>query len=133
MIAIAAVLFAAVFALRLLAGDDPATPVLILALVPVTLLAVELGARAGLAGSFVVLAMFIAWVVIEDPSLSPLDWAWRIVLFPALALVAARLATLARARITAGWRSRDRLMQVIATAREGFVSMDAPEQVPRDR
>ena len=67
--AAAAVLFAVVFALRLAAGDDTGNPVLVLALLPVTLLAVELGIVAGLAGSLVVLAMLIGWVTIEDVSL----------------------------------------------------------------
>lgn len=124
-VAAAAVLFAAVFALRLAAGDDTGNPVLLLALIPVTLLAVELGVAAGLAGSLVMLAMLVAWVLTEDLSLSFIDWAWRFALFPLLAVVAARLATFARDRISAGWHSRERLLQVIATAHEGFVSMDA--------
>lgn len=124
-VAAAAVLFAAVFALRLAAGDDTGNPVLVLALVPVTLLAVELGIVAGLAGSLVVLAMLIGWVTIEDVSLGWFGWAWRIVLFPLLAVAAGSLATMARDRLSAGWRSRERLLQVIATAHEGFISMDA--------
>lgn len=124
-IAAAAVLFAAVFALRLLAGDGTATPVLLLALVPVTLLAVELGVAAGLAGSLIALGMLTAWVIVDDVSLSAFDWAWRVAAFVALTIAAAALATIARDRITAGWRSRERLMEVIATTHEGFVSMDA--------
>jgi diguanylate cyclase (GGDEF)-like protein/PAS domain S-box-containing protein len=124
-IAAAAALFAVAFAVRLLAGDDSGDPVLLLAIVPVALLAAELGIVAGLIGSLVTLGMLIAWVEIEDVSLGFFDWAWRIAVFPLLAALAASLAGRARDAIAAGRQSRERLMQVISTAHEGFVSMDA--------
>ena len=121
----AAVLLALAFALRLAAGDDASSPVLLLAVLPVALLAAELGLVAGAVGTLFALAMLIAWVAIDDVSLGWFDWAWRLALFPVLALVAAVLGHHVRDTIAGARRSRERLLQVISTAHEGYVSMDA--------
>ena len=121
----AGVLLALAFALRLAAGDDASSPVLLLAVLPVALLAGELGFVAGAVGTLLALAMLIAWVEIDDISFGWFDWAWRLALFPVLALFAAVLGQRVRDTIAAARRSRERLLQVISTAHEGYVSMDA--------
>jgi diguanylate cyclase (GGDEF)-like protein/PAS domain S-box-containing protein len=113
------------FALRLMAGDDAASPVLLLAVLPVALLAAELGLVAAAVGTLIALAMLIAWVEIDDVSFDWLDWAWRIAVFPVLALFAAVLGQRVRDTVAAARGSRERLLEVISTAHEGYVSMDA--------
>src|SRR5688572_1664966 len=65
----AAILFAAVTALRFAAGDDPSTGIVFLYVVPIALVAVELGARGGLVASAAGLALFGLWTVVSgaDP------------------------------------------------------------------
>jgi diguanylate cyclase (GGDEF)-like protein/PAS domain S-box-containing protein len=113
------------FALRLMAGDDAASPVLLLAVLPVALLAAELGLVAAAVGTLIALAMLIAWVEIDDVSFDWLDWAWRIAVFPVLALFAAVVGQRVRDTVAAARGSRERLLEVISTAHEGYVSMDA--------
>ncbi|MEV0804607.1 hypothetical protein AB0I34_43425 [Kribbella sp. NPDC050281] len=74
---IAGLLYALVLSLRLSAGgpDDPYTLLLVL---PVALVAITFGMRAGLAGGLVAVALIVIWVVVDDVSLSAMGWASRI-------------------------------------------------------
>jgi diguanylate cyclase (GGDEF)-like protein/PAS domain S-box-containing protein len=123
-VAAAAALFALAFALRLVVGDDTSSPVLLVAVLPVAILSAELGLVAAMVGTLIALTMLIAWVEIDDVSFGWLDWAWRIAIFPVLALIAAVLGQRVRDTIAAARRSRERLLQVISTAHEGYISMD---------
>ena len=102
---------------------------LLLAVLPVAILAAEFGFVAGAVGSLLALAMLIAWVEIDDISFGWFDWAWRLALFPLLALFAAVLGHRLRDTIAAARRSRERLLQVISTAHEGYVSMDGDGRI----
>jgi diguanylate cyclase (GGDEF)-like protein/PAS domain S-box-containing protein len=120
----AGALFAAIFALRLAAGDDPDYPILLLAVIPVAMLAIELGIVAGLIGAGIAIAMLVAWVELEGVDLSTGNYVERALLFPILATLLALLAQPLRDAVIAGRRTRNRLLDVILTAHEGFVSMD---------
>jgi hypothetical protein len=75
-VAVATALFAAVFALRLSAGD-PDDAVNLLLTLPIALLALAFGRTVGLVSGAVGVALVAAWVVIRDVDLSALGWASR--------------------------------------------------------
>jgi diguanylate cyclase (GGDEF)-like protein len=107
--AAAAAMFAIVFVLRLEAGTDD--PVLLLAAVPVAVLAVELGIVAGIIGAGVALAMMFAWLLIDDVSLSFADWAWRIAAFPIIAALLAEFGSRLREMTATGGQSHQQLVE----------------------
>jgi diguanylate cyclase (GGDEF)-like protein/PAS domain S-box-containing protein len=120
----AGALFAAIFALRLAAGDDPDYPILLLAVIPMAMLAIEFGIVGVLVSAAVALAMLVAWVELEGVELSTGNYIERALLFPIIATMFALLAQPLRDAVTAGRRSRSQLLEVISTAHEGFISMD---------
>jgi PAS domain-containing protein len=65
-LAVAAVLCAIVFALRVVVAD-PSYPVTLLFALPIALLAIELGLAWGLAAAAVALALFAVWQVLWSP------------------------------------------------------------------
>jgi hypothetical protein len=73
---VAVVLFAAVFVLRLMAGG-PADVTNMLYCLPVALVALAFGFRAGIAAGVVGFALVVLWVVIDGVHLSPLGWTTR--------------------------------------------------------
>lgn len=82
-LSVAAVLFAAVLCLRLLAGG-PADAYSLLYVFPVALVATATGARTGVAAGLLAVALTVFWAVVRDVSLSPAAWASRA--FPMLLL-----------------------------------------------
>jgi signal transduction histidine kinase len=79
-IALAAALFGAAFALRL-AIDDPSALVANFYAVPIALLAAELGLRAGLVAAAVAFCLVIAWGAVEHVELGWLGYASRAAVF----------------------------------------------------
>ncbi|MFI7065237.1 hypothetical protein ACIBL3_29880 [Kribbella sp. NPDC050124] len=77
-VALAAVLYALVLVLRLFTGG-PSDAYALLFVLPIALVAVTFGMRAGLAGGVVAVALIVVWVMVEDVSLSPIGWVSRIV------------------------------------------------------
>jgi hypothetical protein len=77
-VAIAAVMFAAVLVLRLAAGT-PADAYSMLYGLPIALLAMALGLRAGAAAGVLAVGLTIVWAVSEDVTLTTTGWASRIV------------------------------------------------------
>jgi PAS domain S-box-containing protein len=70
------VLFASVFALRLVI-ENPEQPAALLYSLPVALVAIEYGARAGLFAAGVALALFALYTGIEDAGISAFGWTMR--------------------------------------------------------
>lgn len=77
-VGVAAVLFVAVFVVRLLVGDVDDAVNLLYAL-PVALVALAFGRNAGIEAGLLAVVLVGAWVVIDDVDLSPLGWASRVV------------------------------------------------------
>jgi hypothetical protein len=77
---VAGVLYVLVFLLRVLAGG-PDDAYSLLFVLPVALVAVTYGMRAGLAAGFAGVALTAVWVVVDDVSLSPTGWGSRILPF----------------------------------------------------
>lgn len=77
-LAVASVLFGAVLCLRLLAGG-PVDAYSLLYVLPVALVAMSSGLRAGVVASMVAVALMVLWAVVADVSLSPAGWASRAV------------------------------------------------------
>ena len=75
-IAVAAMLFAGVFVLRITLGDA-ADGAAMLYVLPIALVAVAFGLRAGLAAGLVGVLLVALWVVLKDVSLTPLGWVAR--------------------------------------------------------
>lgn len=73
---VAAVLFVAIFALRVVVGDVEDVISMLYAL-PVSLLAVAFGARAGTAAGGVAVSLVIGWVAVDQVGLSTLGWVAR--------------------------------------------------------
>jgi len=81
-IGLAVGLFASVFVLRLLV-DAPEEGIGFLYVLPVGLVAVELGWRWGLGAAALAFGAWLAWVVLDDVELGVLGYATRaLVLFP---------------------------------------------------
>jgi glucose-6-phosphate-specific signal transduction histidine kinase len=75
---VAGVLFAAIFALRLgIPGPEPAVSLLFV--LPVALLALARGLRAGLASGVIATVLLTGWSWANDVDLSLLAWATRVV------------------------------------------------------
>jgi glucose-6-phosphate-specific signal transduction histidine kinase len=75
---VAGVLFAAIFALRLgIPGPEPAVSLLFV--LPVALLALARGLRAGLASGVIATVLLAGWSWANDVDLSLLAWATRVV------------------------------------------------------
>jgi hypothetical protein len=77
-LAVAAVLFAVVLCLRLLAGG-PADAYSLLYVLPVALVATSSGLRAGVLAGLVAVGLMVLWAVTADVSLGPAGWASRVV------------------------------------------------------
>lgn len=77
-LAVAAVLFLAVLGLRLRTGT-PNDGYSMLYVLPVALVAMARGARAGLVAGLVAVALIVLWAVADDVTLGPLAWTSRVV------------------------------------------------------
>jgi PAS domain S-box-containing protein len=73
----ALLLFGAVIALRF-AVNDPSVPILLFSLVPIAILAIELGLRGGIVAGTVAVAAVGAWSVVGDVRLTPLAFTSRL-------------------------------------------------------
>ncbi|HEU4514282.1 MAG TPA: hypothetical protein VFR87_14340 [Nocardioidaceae bacterium] len=76
-IAVAGVLYVAVFTLRLTAGG-PNDAVNMLYALPIALVALAFGRRAGIAAGLVAVALVAIWAFSSDADLSTLGWASRV-------------------------------------------------------
>jgi PAS domain S-box-containing protein len=79
-------LFAAIFVLRLV-DDRPDDAVTLLYVVPIALLAAELGLVGGFIGGLLACALVGVWIAVENPSLTVLGYSTRAVVFLFLGLV----------------------------------------------
>lgn len=77
-LAVIAALFATVFALRLSAGT-PVDAYSMLYILPVALAATAFGQRGGVSGGLVALLLIVVWTLARDVTLSPSNWATRVV------------------------------------------------------
>lgn len=73
------VLFAVVFAARVLMPEDPGSGLTSFFLLPVALFALGWGLRGGVLAGLVAGLLTLAWVVIDDVDLSALGWLSRLV------------------------------------------------------
>lgn len=74
----AGVLFVAVLSLRLLTGT-PTDAYSMLYALPVALVAITSGVRAGTVAGLVAVGLTVLWAVVQDVSLTPTGWASRLV------------------------------------------------------
>ena len=114
-VGVAALMFAFVAVLRLAAS--PEDPVMLLAAVPIALLAVELGVVAGLIGTAVAFAIMLGWVVVDDVSMGFFEWVWRAAAFPVVAVLLAEFGTRLRETLISGGIARQRLFESQAELR----------------
>ncbi|HSJ21309.1 MAG TPA: hypothetical protein VK964_12110 [Nocardioidaceae bacterium] len=77
-VAVAALLFATIFVLRLTYGV-PVDAVNLLYTLPVALLALAFGRTAGILAGLVAVALVVAWILLADVDLSALGWISRVV------------------------------------------------------
>jgi hypothetical protein len=82
-LAVAALLFTVVLAVRF-SVEDPVEAVSMLYVLPVALVALAFGRRAGLAAGLVALGLVALWVVVAGAELSVVGWAARLVPFVVL-------------------------------------------------
>ena len=102
-----AMLFAAITALRFLAGEDLSSPYTVLYVLPVGLLGAAFGLKGGLISAGVAVALTVVWALIADVSIDFAGWAIRII---TLGAVGAGFGLLSRLRVreelrTARWFS----------------------------
>jgi signal transduction histidine kinase len=90
-IAVAVVLFAAAFAARL-AVNDPNALLANFYLVPITVVAIEFGARAGLTAAAVALGLVFAWAAIETVDVDALGYVSRGAAFLVTGVVVGRFS-----------------------------------------
>jgi len=76
-VALAGLLFAGVFVVRLLAGDAADAYSMLYAF-PVALIATTFGIRAGAGASLLAVALIVAWTLVDHITLTPLGWASRV-------------------------------------------------------
>lgn len=85
-VAVAALLYAVVFFLRL-EVDDPSEVITALYVIPIALLSVTFGLRGGIASSALGLVLLVLWVLINDVEFSLSAWITRIVPLLAMGLL----------------------------------------------
>jgi K+-sensing histidine kinase KdpD len=76
-LAVAAALYTGVFVLRLVV-DGAVEAVSLLFVLPIALVAVSFGRRAGIVAGFVGVGLLLAWLTVEGESLSAVAWVARI-------------------------------------------------------
>ena len=114
-LALAAVLFPAIFVMRLIA-PEAGDGVTFLYIVPVVLVAVAYGGAAGLAAAAVAFSLSAVWVVIEDVPVSALGFAVRALVFCFVGFVVGRFATQLRRLEKESARHFDLSLDMISTA-----------------
>ena len=77
-LATASALFAGIFLLRCSVGDA-ADAIAMLYVLPISLVAISHGRRAGLAAGALAVVLLVAWVLIADVAIAPLGWLSRVV------------------------------------------------------
>jgi hypothetical protein len=77
-VAVATLLYAGVFALRMV-EDAVEAPITLLFCLPIALLAVAFGLRVGLGAGVLGVSLLAVWVMVDSVSLSALGWATRVV------------------------------------------------------
>lgn len=82
-LAVAALLFTGVLALRF-SVEDPVEAISMLYVLPVSLVALGFGRRAGLAAGLLALGLVAFWVAVSGADLSPIGWVARLVPFVVL-------------------------------------------------
>jgi HD-GYP domain-containing protein (c-di-GMP phosphodiesterase class II) len=103
---IAAALFAAIFALRV-ADERPGDAIFVLCVVPIVLVAIELGPRGGMAAASVGLGLTAVWALTKGADVGPLGYAARALAFAVVGIVVGRYAVQARLRERELERARD--------------------------
>ena len=79
-IALSMILVVAIMVFRF-AVEDPSEPITFLMVIPIGLLAVEMGLRGGLLGAGLASALVVVWDVVAEPNLSFLGFSLRFVVF----------------------------------------------------
>ncbi len=77
-VALAGILFAGIFVVRLLAGDAADAYSMLYAF-PVALIATTFGIRAGAGASLLAVVLIVVWALVDHLTLTPLGWASRVV------------------------------------------------------
>jgi hypothetical protein len=126
-IAVSAILFAAVFTMRLLVGDSRDAYSMLYVL-PVALLATAFGRRIGTVAGVFAVGLVVLWVLVDDVSLSPMGWLSRVV--PLLLLGALigdasdrlQRAEAERARLEAGARLHQEAIEINDSLIQGMAA-----------
>lgn len=122
-VAVASALFAAVFALRL-SVSGPADAITVLFVLPVSLIAIAFGLRAGTAAGALAVCLTGAWVAGAGVSLTAVGWAARLV--PLLGL--GPLIGAASDRLDEAHRHEEELARMFEMQREAAELNDAVVQ-----
>lgn len=77
-IAVASALFVAIFLLRMSVGDER-DAIAMLYLLPISLIAIGFGRRAGVLAGGIAVGLLATWTLLSDVSLSPLGWLSRVI------------------------------------------------------
>jgi signal transduction histidine kinase len=107
-IAIATVLFAAAFAVRL-AVDDPSALLANFYSVPIAVLAIEFGVRGGLIGAAVGFTLVVAWGEVQDVDVGALGYVSRAAVFVVVGGLVGRFSERLRADVLARQRAQREL------------------------
>lgn len=102
-VAVAALLYAGVFTLRMTTGT-PAEATMLFFVLPIALLAVTFGLVAGLVGGLVAIALMVVWAVTEHIDLTALGWATRALPLLLLGVLVGRAAD--RLRVSEAERAK---------------------------
>jgi PAS domain S-box-containing protein len=115
-VALAVLIFAVVFALRLALGSNR-DPVMIFGAIPIALLSLEAGRRAGITGAAVAVAAVGLWQVLANVELTVIGYLSRVVVFFLVALLVGYLAERLR-------RARDAQRLLLDLAPETALALD---------
>ena len=128
-IAVAALLYSGIFALRMTTGS-PSEATTMFFVLPIALLAMTFGLLAGLVGGLVAVGLVVIWAFTESVELSPVGWATRVMPMLLLGVLLGRAVDLLRrseaerARLdkAAGWHRQaaeinDSIVQGLAVAK----------------
>jgi two-component system phosphate regulon sensor histidine kinase PhoR len=121
-VALAAIVFAGAFAMRL-AIENPGDAVLYLFVLPVALVALEWGARGGIVAAAFALAFFVLWEQVEDVEVGVADYLARAAAFFPIGVLVGVVAGRLRAAVEASRDAERRTREIVETAHDAFISM----------
>jgi PAS domain-containing protein len=127
-LAVAAVLMVGVLVARL-ANSDPANGILALDVIPITIVALELGLLPAVVYAVAALASVVVWDLNQDVHIQALEYMARAAVYFPIAIAAGVMAGRLRTALDAVETSEGRLSTVVESSTDALISSDGDGRI----